>query len=117
MSRPPLEQWSQQRLDRLRACRRTPPGHRDPQDRHRLADRQGRHSIRARIGWYGSAPGTAPSFYHTWYLKPQGDTCLVVTDEVGKGNDAAHLRETDESLKHRGHDLWLATLKWTSEGK
>ena len=70
-----------------------------------------------RIGWYGYAPGTAPSFYHTWYLKPQGDTCLVVTDEVGKGNDAAHLRETDESLMHRGHDLWLATLKWMSEGK
>jgi uncharacterized protein YndB with AHSA1/START domain len=70
-----------------------------------------------RIGWYGYAPGTEPSFYHTWYLKPQGDACLVVTDEVGKGKDAAHLRETDESLMHRGHDLWLATLKWVSEGK
>jgi hypothetical protein len=70
-----------------------------------------------RIGWYGYSPGTEPSFYHTWYLKPQGDACLVVTDEVGKGKDAAHLRETDESLMHRGHDLWLATLKWVSEGK
>jgi hypothetical protein len=58
-----------------------------------------------RIGWYGYAPGTAPSFYHTWYLKPQGDACLVVTDEVGKGKDAAQLRERDESLMHRGHDL------------
>jgi hypothetical protein len=28
-----------------------------------------------------------------------------------------HLRDTDESLMHRGHDLWLATLKWISEGK
>jgi hypothetical protein len=64
-----------------------------------------------RIGWYGYAPGTAPSFHHTWYLKPQGDACLVVTDEVGKGKDAAQLRETDESLMRRGHDLWLATLK------
>ena len=70
-----------------------------------------------RIGWYGYAPGTEPSFYHTWYLKPQGDACLVVMDEVGKGKDAAHLRETDESLMHRGHDLWLATLKWVSEGE
>ena len=70
-----------------------------------------------RIGWYGYAPGTAPSFYHTWYLKPQGKACLAVTDEVGKWKDAAHLRETDESLMHRGHDLWLATLKWMSEGK
>ena len=40
----------------------------------------------------------------------------MVTDEVGKGKDAGHLRETDESLMHRGHDLWLATLRWVSEG-
>jgi uncharacterized protein YndB with AHSA1/START domain len=71
----------------------------------------------SRIGWYGYVPGAAPSFYHTWYLKPDGEGCLAVTDEVGKGSDAAHLRETDEGLMHRGHDLWLATLKWVSEGK
>jgi hypothetical protein len=59
----------------------------------------------------------ATKWPHTWYLKPQGDACLVVTDEVGKGKDAAHLRETDESLMHRGHDLWLATLKCVSEAK
>jgi hypothetical protein len=74
-----------------------------------------------RIGWYGYAPGTTPSaehsFYHTWFLTPEGDACRVVTDEVGMGKDAAHLRETDESLMHRGHDLWLATLKWVSEGR
>ncbi|MEQ5843517.1 SRPBCC family protein [Paraburkholderia acidicola] len=68
-----------------------------------------------RIGWYGYAPGTPPSFYHTWYLTPAGNSCRVVMDEVGNGTDAAHLRETDESLMHRGHDLWLATLKWVSE--
>jgi uncharacterized protein YndB with AHSA1/START domain len=74
-----------------------------------------------RIGWYGYAPGTTPSatnsFYHTWFLTPAGDACRVITDEVGMGKDAAHLRETDESLMHRGHDLWLATLKWTAEGR
>jgi Polyketide cyclase / dehydrase and lipid transport len=70
-----------------------------------------------RIGWYGYTPGAAPSFYHTWYLKPRGNACMVVTDEVGKGKDAAHLRESDEGLMHRGHDLWLATLKWVSEQK
>jgi hypothetical protein len=32
------------------------------------------------------------------YLKPDGEGCVAVTDEVGKGEDAAHLRETDESL-------------------
>jgi polyketide cyclase/dehydrase/lipid transport protein len=75
----------------------------------------------SRIGWYGYAPGTLPdaahSFYHTWFLVPAGTACRVVTDEVGKGPDAAHLRETDESLMHRGHDLWLATLKWVSENR
>ncbi len=75
----------------------------------------------SRIGWYGYAPGTMPdaahSFYHTWYLVPADGACRVVTDEVGKGPDAAHLRETDESLMHRGHDLWLATLKWVTENR
>lgn len=70
-----------------------------------------------RLGWYGFAPGAKPSFYHTWLLSPQGADCMVVMDEAGIGQDAAHLRETDESLMHRGHDLWLATLKWVAEGK
>jgi hypothetical protein len=71
----------------------------------------------SRIGWFGYAPGTAPSFYHTWYLQPEGEGCRVVTDEAGKGESAAHFRETDEGAMHRGHDLWLATLKWVSESK
>ena len=66
---------------------------------------------------FGYAADTAPSSYHTWYLTPEGDGCRVVTDEVGNGESAVHLRETDEGLMHRGHDLWLATLKWISESK
>ncbi len=69
----------------------------------------------SRIGWFGYAPGTSPSFYHTWYLTPEGDGCRVVTDEAGKGESAVHLRNADEGAMHRGHDLWLATLKWISE--
>jgi uncharacterized protein YndB with AHSA1/START domain len=71
----------------------------------------------SRLGWYGYSPGAEPTFYHSWYISPTGNACHVVMDEVGMGHDAAHLRETDESLMHRGHDLWLATLKWVSEGK
>jgi Polyketide cyclase / dehydrase and lipid transport len=71
----------------------------------------------SRIGWFGYAPGTAPSFYHTWYLRPEGRGCRVVTDEVGKGESAVHFREVDEGAMHRGHDLWLAALKWVSESK
>jgi hypothetical protein len=70
-----------------------------------------------RIGWYGYAPGTEPTFYHTWYLTGRGNGCQVVTDEVGNGPDAANLRQTDEGLMHRGHDLWLATLRWVAENK
>lgn len=73
----------------------------------------------SRLGWYGYAPGAGPDpklgFYHSWFLAPAGNACRVMMDEVGKGQDAAHLRTTDESLMHRGHDVWLATLKWVSE--
>jgi hypothetical protein len=70
-----------------------------------------------RLGWFGYAPGAKPSFYHSWYLEPQGNMCHVVMDEAGVGKDAAALRNSDETLMHRGHDLWLATLKWVAEAK
>jgi len=43
--------------------------------------------------------------------------CHVVMDEAGVGKDAAGLRKSDETLMHRGHDLWLATLKWVAEAR
>jgi hypothetical protein len=73
--------------------------------------------LNQRLGWYGYVPGAKPSFYHSWYLEPKGTMCLVVMDEAGVGKDAAHLRQSDETLMHRGHDLWLATLKWVAEAK
>jgi hypothetical protein len=73
--------------------------------------------LNQRLGWYGYAPGAEPSFYHSWYLEPEGTMCHVVMDEAGVGKDAAGLRKSDETLMHRGHDLWLATLKWVSEAK
>jgi len=73
--------------------------------------------LNQRLGWYGYAPGSKPSFYHSWYLEPKGTMCHVVMDEAGIGKDAAGLRQSDETLMHRGHDLWLATLKWVAEAK
>jgi uncharacterized protein YndB with AHSA1/START domain len=73
--------------------------------------------LNQRLGWYGYAPGTNPSFYHSWYLESKGTMCHVVMDETGVGKDAARLRQSDETLMHRGHDLWLATLKWVAEAK
>jgi uncharacterized protein YndB with AHSA1/START domain len=73
--------------------------------------------LNQRLGWYGYAPGAEPTFYHSWYLQPEGTMCHVVMDEAGVGKDAAGLRKSDETLMHRGHDLWLATLKWVAEAK
>jgi uncharacterized protein YndB with AHSA1/START domain len=70
-----------------------------------------------RIGWYGYSPGSEPNFYHTWFLTQTEDGCQVVTEEVGKGETAKQLRRADEGLMHRGHDLWIATLKWVAEAR
>lgn len=71
-----------------------------------------------RLGWFGRAPGQAPAFYHAWLLLPFKQTrCRVVMEEVGIGPDAAAFRAADEARMHRGHALWLATLKWVSEGR
>jgi Polyketide cyclase / dehydrase and lipid transport len=69
-----------------------------------------------RLGWFGGAPGELPTFYHTWLLKPEGAGCRVVMDEAGVGPAAAAFRMADESRMHRGHTLWLAALRWVSEG-
>jgi hypothetical protein len=50
-------------------------------------------------------------------LEPNGAICRVVIDEAGFGKDAAALRQSDETRMHRGHDLWLATLKWVAKAK
>lgn len=69
-----------------------------------------------RLGWFGGAPGGTPAFYHTWLLQPVGpDHCRVIMDEAGVGTGAAAFRAADEARMHRGHALWLATLKWVSE--
>lgn len=41
--------------------------------------------LNQRLGWYGYAPGTNPSFYHSWYLEPKGTMCHVMMDEAGVG--------------------------------
>lgn len=70
-----------------------------------------------RLAWFGGAPGQAPSFYHGWLLTPEGGGCHVAMDEVGIGSGAAAFRQLDEGRMHRGHALWLATLRWVAEGR
>jgi hypothetical protein len=45
-----------------------------------------------------------------------GSGCRAIMDEAGVGPGAAAFRKADEGRMHRGHALWLATLKWVSEG-
>ena len=68
-----------------------------------------------RLGWYGYAPGEAPAFFHRWLIKPDGAGSLVITEETGIGPGAMQMRQEDEERMHRGHGLWLATLKWMAE--
>ena len=42
---------------------------------------------------------------------------IVAMDEAGVGPGAAALRKADEGRMHRGHEMWLATLKWVAEGR
>ena len=70
-----------------------------------------------RLGWFGGAPGEAPAFYHSWLLTPEGDGCRIAMDGAGVGPGAAAFRKADEGRMHRGHEMWLATLKWVAEGR
>jgi hypothetical protein len=70
-----------------------------------------------RLGWFGGTPGEAPAFYHSWLLSPEGDGCRIAMDGAGVGPGAAAFRKADEGRMHRGHEMWLATLKWVAEGR
>lgn len=69
-----------------------------------------------RLGWFGGPVGGEPNAYHTWLLQPTDGGCLVITEEVAKGDGARTIREADEGKMNRGHDLWLAGLRFVSEG-
>ncbi|QMV19728.1 hypothetical protein GOB94_14275 [Granulicella sp. 5B5] len=67
----------------------------------------------SRIGWFGD--GTATQAYHTFLLEKVPAGCHVITEEVVKGAGAIEVRRRDPQAMHRGHDLWLASLKRISE--
>jgi len=61
-----------------------------------------------RLGWFGRA--SELEAYHTWLLEPQGQGCLVVTEEVVRGPAAIALRRDRPQAMHEGHTLWLQRL-------
>jgi hypothetical protein len=67
----------------------------------------------SRIGWFGDGTGTTA--YHTFVLEKVTSGCHVVTEEVVKGAGAVEFRRKDPQAMHRGHELWLASLRRVSE--
>jgi uncharacterized protein YndB with AHSA1/START domain len=61
-----------------------------------------------RLGWFGYARDLEA--YHTWLLIPQGQGCMVVTEEAVRGPAAVALRRDQPQAMHQGHALWLERL-------
>lgn len=69
-----------------------------------------------RISWLPETvtPSQA-SHYHTWHFIPTSGSCNVVTEEVGVGPADKKMGAAGSYAMHRAHDLWLASLSYTSE--
>jgi hypothetical protein len=81
----------------------------------KIASKVAEFSPHERLGWYGN--GDQLRAYHTWLLVPRlGHSTYVVMEEIGMGEGAQHLAQTNPGHLHRGHDLWNISLKFTCEG-
>jgi hypothetical protein len=70
----------------------------------------------SRLSWIPQGlDEVAPSHYHTWHLIPEAAGCRVITEETGVGPSDVKTPQSNSRLVHRAHDLWLASLRWTSE--
>ena len=70
----------------------------------------------SRLSWFPKGlDETTPLHYHTWHLVPEANGCRVTTEETGVGPNDVKTPEAVSRLVHRAHDLWLASLRWTSE--
>ena len=53
--------------------------------------------------------------YHAWHFIPQASNCLVVTEETGIGTGDQKDPTSGSHLMHKAHELWLDSLRYTSE--
>ena len=53
--------------------------------------------------------------FHAWHFLPEATGCRVVTEETGIGPGDIKDPPAGGLFMHRAHELWLASLKWTSE--
>lgn len=66
-----------------------------------------------RLAWFGK--GDHILAYHTWLLVDAGPSCRVITEESTSGPPAAVARKSDPAELHKGHALWLESLKQVTE--
>lgn len=66
-------------------------------------------AVNERLGWSGNTADIAA--YHTWLLTPDTKGCEVITEEVVKGAGAVAMKAKHPDGMHKGHDLWLNSLK------
>ena len=72
----------------------------------------------SRISWipFGAdETETRHGHYHAWHFIPDPSGCRVVTEETGIGPGDLKDPVVGSNMMHRAHDLWLASLRWTSE--
>ena len=67
----------------------------------------------SRLSWSGG-PETF-RIYHAWLIIPQGEGCLVITEEAQKGSEALRFHREQPNAMLDGHDWWLSALKARSE--
>ena len=67
-----------------------------------------------RLAWFGAGYGS--SGYHTWTLEPQGEQCLVVTEETQRGLLPSLGRLYIRGALHRQHEAWLEGLARMAAG-
>ncbi len=71
-----------------------------------------------RISWipFGADESeTRHGHFHTWRFIAEPNGCRVVTEETGIGPGDIKDPAGGSHLMHKAHELWLASLKWTSE--
>jgi uncharacterized protein YndB with AHSA1/START domain len=62
-----------------------------------------------RIAW--SARGFGVDAYHAWVLQPDGDACIVLTEETQNGWLATLGKLVMPQRMHRFHQIWLESLE------
>ncbi len=71
-----------------------------------------------RISWipFGAdETETRHGHYHAWRFLPQGENCLVITEETGIGPGDRKDPAAGSHLMHKAHELWLDSLRYISE--